>query len=178
MPVAATFAFRDEDGDSLSDIARLDTMVTVVDAVNLLRDYSSTGLPARSRRDAGADDKRTLVELLVEQIEFADVVVINKIDRHRPATAATPFAASSGRSTPTRGSSKPISANAPLDAHPRHRPLRFEQAPRHPLWHKELYGFATMCRRPRNTASRVSSTARAGLSTREVPGFLARPGRA
>jgi G3E family GTPase len=79
LPIASTFSFRDENGESLSDIARLDTMVTVVDAANLLKDYGS----ADSLRDhgeiAGEGDQRRLVDLLVEQIEFADVVVINKI---------------------------------------------------------------------------------------------------
>ena len=51
LPVAATFDFRDEDGDSLSDVARLDTMVTVVDAANLLQRLLSPRFPARSRRD-------------------------------------------------------------------------------------------------------------------------------
>ena len=77
--VAATFDFRDEHGESLSDVARLDTMVTVVDAVNLLGDCSSHDF-LRDRGDtAGEGDERTLVDLLVEQIEFADVVVLNKV---------------------------------------------------------------------------------------------------
>ena len=73
LPVAATFDFRTEEGDSLSDVAVLDTMVTVVDAVNLLRDYSSTDFIRDRGESLGADDKRTMVDLLVEQIEFADV---------------------------------------------------------------------------------------------------------
>ena len=80
MPVAATFDFRDDSGKSLSDIARLDTMVTVVDAAAFLRDYGS----AESLRDrgevAGEEDQRLLVDLLVEQVEFADVLVVNKLD--------------------------------------------------------------------------------------------------
>ena len=80
LPVAATFDFRDENGDSLADVATLDTMVTVVDAVNLLRDYSSTDFLRDRGESLGDDDERTLVDLLVEQIEFADVVVLNKID--------------------------------------------------------------------------------------------------
>jgi G3E family GTPase len=80
MPVAATFDFRTEDGFSLADLARLDTMVTVVDAAGFLRDYASTDSLARRGSVAGADDTRMLVELLVEQVEFADVIVINKAD--------------------------------------------------------------------------------------------------
>lgn len=80
MPVAATFDFRDEQGQCLNDAARIDTMVTVVDAQNLLRDYSSRDLLAQRGEVAGAGDDRTLAALLAEQIEFADVVVVNKAD--------------------------------------------------------------------------------------------------
>lgn len=80
MPVAATFDFRDEDGQSLSDVAKLDTMVTVVDAVNLLADYSSVDFLKDRGESLGDDDERTLVDLLVEQMEFANIVVINKCD--------------------------------------------------------------------------------------------------
>jgi len=79
LPVATTFEFRDEDGESLSDVARLDTMVTMVDAVNLLKDYSSHDF-LRDRGEAmGEEDERTLVHLLTDQIEFADVVILNKV---------------------------------------------------------------------------------------------------
>ncbi|HRK39653.1 MAG TPA: GTP-binding protein [Burkholderiaceae bacterium] len=80
MPVAATFDFEDENGDSLNDVARIDTMVTVVDAFNLLRDYTSKDLLAQRGETAGEDDNRSLATLLMEQIEFADVIVVNKID--------------------------------------------------------------------------------------------------
>ncbi|MFA5901880.1 MAG: GTP-binding protein, partial [Hyphomicrobium sp.] len=80
LPVATTFEFRDEEGKSLSDIARLDTMVTVVDTASLLRDYSSHDFLKDRGEIAGEDDERSLVGLLVEQIEFADVVILNKTD--------------------------------------------------------------------------------------------------
>ncbi|HEY0183971.1 MAG TPA: zinc metallochaperone GTPase ZigA [Rhodopila sp.] len=80
MPVAATFDFRTEDGFSLADLTRLDTMVTVVDAAGFLRDYASTDSLAARGTVAGEDDSRMLVELLVEQVEFADVIVVNKAD--------------------------------------------------------------------------------------------------
>ena len=80
LPVAATFDFRDEHGHSLADVARLDTMVTVVDASSLLRDYASHDFLADRGQTAGPEDSRTLIDLLVDQIEFADVVVINKVD--------------------------------------------------------------------------------------------------
>jgi G3E family GTPase len=80
MPVAATFDFRTEDGFSLADIARLDTMVTVVDAQAWLRDYASTASLRALGQTAGEEDGRLLVDLLVEQLEFADVIVLNKAD--------------------------------------------------------------------------------------------------
>ena len=79
LPVAATFDFRDETGNSLSDVARLDTMVTVVDAVNLLKDFSSHDFLRDRGEVMGEEDERTLVHLLTDQMEFADVVVLNKI---------------------------------------------------------------------------------------------------
>ena len=88
LPVASTFDFENEDGDSLNDIARIDTMVTVVDAFNLLADFSSKDLLAQRGEVAGDDDNRSLATLLTEQIEFADVVVINKIDLVDPARRA------------------------------------------------------------------------------------------
>ena len=109
LPVAATFSFRDEAGAALSDIARLDTMVSVVDAANLLSDYSSKDFLSDRGETRDAEDKRTLVDLLVEQIEFADVVVVNKISEVSRGAGRNP-PRSSPRSIPTHVSSKPISA--------------------------------------------------------------------
>jgi G3E family GTPase len=80
MPVAATFDFIAEDGSSLRDVTRLDTMVTVVDAFNFHRDYASRDFLADRGESLGEDDARTVVDLLVEQIEFADVIVLSKTD--------------------------------------------------------------------------------------------------
>ena len=80
MPIAETFTFVDDDGKSLSDVARLDTMVTVVDAFNFLRDYGSADALVERGIAASEEDDRTLVELLIEQIEFCDVLVVNKVD--------------------------------------------------------------------------------------------------
>jgi G3E family GTPase len=80
MPVAATFSFRDESGFSLSDVARLDTMVTVVDAQNFLREYGSMeDLRARGIALSPADE-RTIADLLVDQVEFANVIALTKAD--------------------------------------------------------------------------------------------------
>jgi G3E family GTPase len=81
MPVAATFDFRDENGDSLNDMARIDTMVTVVDAENLLNDFTSEDLLLQRGEVAGDGDERSLAGLLTEQMEFADVIVVSTVDR-------------------------------------------------------------------------------------------------
>lgn len=80
LPIAETFTFADEDGVSLSDVAQLDTMVTVVDAYNFLKDYSSRDFIADRGESLGDEDERTVVDLLIEQIEFCDVLVLNKTD--------------------------------------------------------------------------------------------------
>ncbi len=80
MPVAATFSFRDEHGFSLSDVARLDTMVTVVDAANFLREYASTDHLSTRGIAVGPEDTRAIVDLLVDQVEFANVLVVTKTD--------------------------------------------------------------------------------------------------
>jgi len=80
LPVAETFTFAGEDGKSLADVARLDTMVTVVDAFNFLRDYGSADSLQQRGQSLGDEDARTVVDLLIEQIEFCDVLVLNKTD--------------------------------------------------------------------------------------------------
>lgn len=81
MPVAETFTFRDENGKSLSDFARLDTMVTVVDADHFLQDYCSSDSLYDRGTSLGEQDERNVVDLLIEQVEFCDVIIVNKIDR-------------------------------------------------------------------------------------------------
>jgi len=80
LPVAETFTFADESGVSLSDVARLDTMVTVVDALNFIKDYRDPKTLIARGLELDPTDTRTLSELLIEQIEFADVIVVNKLD--------------------------------------------------------------------------------------------------
>ncbi len=80
MPVAETFTFEDEAGHSLSDLAQLDTMVTVVDARNFLEDYHSTEDLQDRGQGMSEEDGRTLAHLLTDQIEFANVILINKTD--------------------------------------------------------------------------------------------------
>ena len=80
LPVAETFTFRDEDGQSLSDVARLDTMVTVVDGMNFLLDYQAADSLGSRGETLGEEDERSITDLLIEQVEFADVILISKID--------------------------------------------------------------------------------------------------
>lgn len=141
LPVAATFDFRDELGESLSDVSRLDTMVTVVDAVNLLQDYSSHDFLKDRGETLGEEDDRTLVNLLVEQIEFADVVILNKVSDAGPerTDAARKIIRSlnaDARIIETNHSD--VAAEAILDT----GMFDFEKAHEHPMWAKELYGFA------------------------------------
>jgi G3E family GTPase len=84
LPIAATFSFRDEQGFSLSDVARLDTMVTVVDALNFMREVGSHEDLSERGISLGDDDARTIAHLLVEQVEFANVLVISKSDLVSP----------------------------------------------------------------------------------------------
>lgn len=80
LPVAETFTFPLEDGSSLSDVAQLDTMVTVIDALNILSELASLDTLADRALGVDSTDERSIVDLLVDQIEFADVLLLNKID--------------------------------------------------------------------------------------------------
>ncbi|MEM1436101.1 MAG: zinc metallochaperone GTPase ZigA [Pseudomonadota bacterium] len=80
IPVAQTFTFEDEDGVSLSHVSRLDTMVTVVDAASFLRDYNAADALQDRGESLGEEDHRTVTDLLIDQVEFADVIVLNKLD--------------------------------------------------------------------------------------------------
>jgi len=140
MPIAATFAFRDEAGFSLSDLARLDSIVTVVDAANLTRDFASADFLRDRGQVAGPEDERTLVDLLVEQIEFADTIVLNKVD------AASPKALADARAIVK--SLNPVArlVEASFGMVPLHEIVgtgRFdlERAQRFPGWARELYGW-------------------------------------
>jgi len=80
LPVAETFTFADENGVSLSDVADLDTMVTVVDAVNFMNDYDQAKYLQDTGESLGEEDERSVADLLVDQVEFADVILISKTD--------------------------------------------------------------------------------------------------
>jgi G3E family GTPase len=80
LPVAETFTFEDEDGVSLSHVSRLDTMVTVVDAVNFLKDFHQADMLQDTAESLGEEDERSVADLLVDQVEFCDVILISKTD--------------------------------------------------------------------------------------------------
>ena len=140
LPVAATFDFRDAEGESLSDVARLDTMVTVVDAINLLRDFSSHDFLA-ARVETPEGDGRALVNLLTEQIEFSNVVVLNKVGDAGPARveAARKIIAALN---PDARVIEVDHGRVDLGAVMGTGLFDFDRAAEHPLWAKELYGFA------------------------------------
>ena len=140
LPVAATFDFRDEDGKSLSDVARLDTMVTVVDAANLIRNYSSTDFLKDGDESLGEEDDRTLVDLLVDQIEFANVVILNKSDLVSEAERETVRAIIRGlnaRADIIETTLGQVELDQIMDTGLFH----YEEAQDHPLWAQELHNF-------------------------------------
>jgi G3E family GTPase len=141
LPVAATFDFRDAEGESLSDVARLDTMVTVVDAVNLLNDFASHDLLADRGETLGEEDERTLVHLLTDQIEFADVVVLNKVslaNAEQVDAARKIIRSLNADAEIIETDFSEVPADKILDT----KLFDFEKAHEHPMWAKELYGFA------------------------------------
>ena len=80
LPVAETFTFEDDQGVSLTNIVRLDTMVTMVDAFNFLNDFNEAKQLLETDESLGEDDQRNVADLLVDQIEFCDKLVISKSD--------------------------------------------------------------------------------------------------
>jgi G3E family GTPase len=142
LPVAATFSFRDEEGESLGDVSRIDTMVTVVDAMNLLADYSSSDLLSARGETAGDEDDRSLVNLLVEQIEFADVVIVNKaneVSEEQLAVVKKLVASLNADAKIIEADYGQVALDDVLDTG-----LYDEEASeQHPLWMKELYDFTS-----------------------------------
>lgn len=142
LPVAATFDFTTEEGESLNDVARIDTMVTVVDAFNLLADYSSTDLLSQRGEVAGDEDNRSLAGLLTDQIEFADVVVVNKIDKV-DATRRDEVAAVVKALNPTADIIYADHGRIPLKAILGTGKFDLERASAMPGWARELEGLHT-----------------------------------
>ena len=138
LPVATTFDFRDEDGQSLSDVSQLDTMVTVVDAANLIKNYSSTDFLKDQGESLGEEDERTLVDLLVEQIEFANVIILNKVDLVSKDDLKTVKAIIRGLNAKAKVIETTLSQvdmSEVMDT----KLYNLEEAQEHPLWAQELY---------------------------------------
>ncbi|MBW3198944.1 zinc metallochaperone GTPase ZigA [Marinobacter nauticus] len=139
LPVAETFTFADEDGVSLSDIARLDTMVTVVDAVNFLKDYDEAQSLQETGESLGEEDERSVADLLVDQIEFSDILLISKTDLASPEDLERLKGVL--RSLNTEAEIIPISQGAvPLDKVLETGRFSFERAQQAPGWLKEMRG--------------------------------------
>lgn len=139
LPVAETFTFAGDDGRSLSDVARLDTMVTVVDACNFLRDYASQDSLQARGESLGDDDERTVVDLLIEQIEFCDVIVLNKIDLVDAAERDRLVAILRGLNPRARIEFAEFGC-VPLDRVLNTGLFDFDEAARAPGWLRELRG--------------------------------------
>ena len=140
LPVAATFEFRDEEGQSLSDVARLDTMVSVVDSANLLKNYSSTDFLKDRGEHLGKADERTLVDLFVDQIEFADVIILNKISTAGPEAKIAARKIVRALNPDAELIETDFSRIDPSQILGTGR-FDFDKAGEHPLWYKELNGF-------------------------------------
>ena len=139
LPVAETFTFADEDGVSLSDIAMLDTMATVVDAVNFLNDYDQAKSLQEVGESLGEEDERSVADLLVEQVEFADVLLISKTDLisekelHRLKSILSTLNTEAEQIAIEHG-------NAPLKQVLNTKKFSFEKAQQAPGWLKEMRG--------------------------------------
>ena len=139
LPVAETFTFADENGVSLSDVADLDTMVTVVDAVNFLKDYEEAKYLQETGESLGEDDERSVADLLADQVEFADLILISKTDLATPAEVERLTAILKTLNTDAR--IIPIShGQVDLDDVLNTGLFDFERAQQAPGWLKEMRG--------------------------------------
>ena len=139
LPVAETFTFRGEDGQSLADIARLDTMVTVVDGVNFLQDLHAAESLASRGETLGEEDERSITDLLIEQVEFADVILLSKIDLIASAEREELLAIL--RRLNSHAEIVPMSmGQVPLERILNTGRFDFERAAQAPGWLKELRG--------------------------------------
>ncbi len=140
LPVATTFDFRDEKGNSLSDVSQLDTMVTVVDAANLTKNYSSSDFLKDRGESLGEEDERTLVDLLVEQIEFANVIILNKIDlasQDELKTVKAIIRSLNAKAKLLETTMSQIDLDEVIDT----GLFDLEEAQEHPMWVQELSNF-------------------------------------
>jgi len=142
LPVAETFTFADESGASLSSVARLDTMVTVVDALNFFRDYEESAFLKDRDLALSEADERTVVDLLIDQVEFADVLVLNKCDL-AGAEEVQRLEGVLRKLNPRARLVQATKSRVPLDAVLDTGRFDFEQAARNPGWLRVLRGEET-----------------------------------
>ncbi|MGO2011940.1 zinc metallochaperone GTPase ZigA [Pseudoalteromonas sp.] len=139
LPVAETFTFADENDISLSDIARLDSMVTIVDAVNFLHDYDKADYLQEVGESLGEEDERSVTDLLVDQVEFADIILISKTDLVSKEQIANLTAIL--KTLNTQAKIIPISAgNVVIDEILDTGLFNFTKAQQAPGWLKEIRG--------------------------------------
>jgi G3E family GTPase len=139
LPIAETFTFADEHGVSLADVATLDTMITVVDAANFLNDYEEAFSLQETGQSLGDDDDRSVSDLLIDQIEFCNIVLISKTDLVDAAQLNIVKAII--RSLNPDAEIIPISeGQVPLDKVVGTGRFNFEQAQQAPGWLRELRG--------------------------------------
>lgn len=139
LPIAETFTFVDEEGVSLSDVARLDTMVTLVDAVNFMRDFQEAKALAESGESLGEEDERSIADLLIEQVEFCDVLLISKTDLVTAEQLAS-LQAVLASLNPDAHQVAITHGEVPLKAIVNTHRFSFEKAQKAPGWLKELRG--------------------------------------
>ncbi|WP_199636013.1 zinc metallochaperone GTPase ZigA [Serratia sp. PAMC26656] len=139
LPVAETFTFEDEQGESLSQFARLDTLVTVVDGVNFMQQYQQAQTLQEAGQSLGEDDLRSVADLLIEQIEFCDVMLVSKTDLLTSEQQGEIMALLA--SLNPDANIVPISlGKLPLEAVLNTGSFSFEKAQQAPGWLKELRG--------------------------------------
>lgn len=139
LPVAETFTFDDESGDILSDFSELDTMVTVVDAANFLDNFRSTEQLKDRGEVAGEEDERDIVNLLTDQIEFCDVLILNKVDEVTPEELER-IRKIIKSLNPTVEIIETNYSEVPLDKVLDTGKFDFERASQDPMWLKEARG--------------------------------------
>ncbi|MBZ6226377.1 GTP-binding protein [Streptomyces olivaceus] len=139
MPVAATFAFARDDGATLGELARLDTMVTVVDAANFLPELAGGDELTDRGLDQYENDERTVSDLLMDQIEFADVIVVNKLDLVDAASAER-LRATLARLNPAARVVTAVRGRVPVGEVMGTGRFDLERAQQAPGWVRELNG--------------------------------------
>lgn len=139
LPVAETFTFEDDQGVSLTNIVRLDTMVTMVDAFNFLNDFHEAKQLLETDESLGEDDQRNVADLLVDQIEFCDKLIISKSD----LISREQLVELQGILTSLNPVAEQIIADhgqVPLDKLLNTQSFSFDRAKQDPGWLKEMRG--------------------------------------